>query len=139
LSSFVLDASTAISWCFEEVQTQYAIAVLEQVSDGAEVYVPQIWPLEVTNALVKAYRRRHITRDELFEYAQQLSALSIRVDQETPGRAFGHILALAERYQMTTYDASYLELAQRRGISIATTDGNLIQAASAVRVPIQQP
>jgi predicted nucleic acid-binding protein len=73
------------------------------------------------------------------EYAQQLSALSIRVDQETPGRAFGHILALAERYQMTTYDASYLELAQRRGISIATTDGNLIQAASAVRVPIQQP
>jgi predicted nucleic acid-binding protein len=138
LSSFVLDASTAISWCFEEVQTPYAIAVLQQVSEGAEVHVPHVWGLEVTNALVKALRRQHITRDELFEYAQQLGMLRLKVDSETAERAFGQILALAERYQMTTYDASYLELAQRRGVSIATADRNLVQAAGAVNVSILQ-
>lgn len=138
MSFFVLDASTAVSWCFEEVQTPYAVAVLQQVSGGAEVYVPNVWALEVTNALVKALRRQHITRDELLEYAEQLGMLRLTVDSETAERAFGQILALAERYQMTTYDASYLELAQRRGVPIATSDRNLLQAAGAVKVPILQ-
>ncbi len=90
--SFVLDASTAVSWCFEEVQTPYALGVLEFVSEGSEVYVPHIWPLEVTNALVKAFRRQQITRQELFEYAEQLARLRVKVDFEAAERAFdqGH-------------------------------------------------
>jgi predicted nucleic acid-binding protein len=55
---------------------------------------------------------------------------------EAAARAFGGVLELAERHQLTTYDASYLELAQRLGLEIATDDGNLIQAAAAVRVPL---
>jgi hypothetical protein len=39
LSSFVLDASIAISWCFEEVQSPYAIAISKEIADGAEVHV----------------------------------------------------------------------------------------------------
>jgi predicted nucleic acid-binding protein len=74
LISFVLDASTAVSWCFEEVQTPYALGVLDLVSEGAEVYVPHIWRLE-TNTLVKA--------------------------------PFEQVISLAERYHLTTYDASY--------------------------------
>src|ERR1022692_747552 len=54
------------------------MAVLQQVSEGAEVHVPHVWPLEVTNALVKAFRRNHLTREELFEYAQQLGGLRIK-------------------------------------------------------------
>jgi predicted nucleic acid-binding protein len=136
LSSFVLDASIAVSWCFEEVQTPFAMAVLESVAEGAEVHAPHIWPLEVTNALVKALRRRQITREELFDYAQQLGGLRIKVDLEAAARAFGEILALAERHQLTTYDATYLELAQRLGLEIATADANLVQAAAAARVQV---
>jgi predicted nucleic acid-binding protein len=133
LISFVLDASTAVSWCFEEVQTPYAIGVLEMVSEGAEVYVPHIWPLEVTNALVKAFRRQQITRQELFKYAERLARLRVTVDFAAAERAF------EQRYQLTTYDASYLELAQRRGLPIASVDGNLVQAAAAARVPVLKP
>jgi predicted nucleic acid-binding protein len=139
LNPFVLDASTAISWCFEEAQTPYAISILQMVSEGAQVHVPPIWPLEVTNALVKALRRRQITRQELFEYAHQLSALAVTVDFDGADHVFDEVLILAERYQLTTYDASYLELAQRRGLAIATTDGNLIQAAAALKVPVLEP
>jgi len=139
LISFVLDASTAVSWCFEEVQTPYALGVLEFVSEGSEVYVPHIWPLEVTNALVKAFRRQQITRQELFEYAEQLARLRVKVDFEAAERAFDQVISLAERYQLTTYDASYLELAQRRGLPIASTDGSLVQAAAAVKVPVFKP
>jgi predicted nucleic acid-binding protein len=106
------------------------------VSEGAEAHVPLIWGLEVTNALVKALRRQQITRQELLEYARQLAGLDVKVDFEAANHAFDHVLSLAERYQLTTYDASYLELAQRRGLAIATTDGNLIQAAGAVKVAV---
>ncbi|HUQ90211.1 MAG TPA: type II toxin-antitoxin system VapC family toxin [Bryobacteraceae bacterium] len=136
MSAFVLDASIAISWCFEEIQTPYAVAILKLISEGAEANVPSIWPLEVTNALVKAFRRQHITREELFEYSQRLASLQIAVDQEA--RAFTEVLILAERYQLTTYDAAYLELARRRNLPIATGDGNILQAAAGIRVPIMQ-
>ena len=140
MSTLVLDASTALSWCFEELQTPYANAVLNLISEGAEVHVPHIWPLEVTNALVKALRRRHITREELFEYARQLESLHCQVDLDKANeRAFNKVLVLSERYQLTTYDAAYLELAQRRGLPLATADGNLLQAAGAVKVGIFNP
>ena len=45
LNALVLDASTAVSWCFEETQTPYAMAVLALISEGAEVHVPHIWRL----------------------------------------------------------------------------------------------
>jgi predicted nucleic acid-binding protein len=136
----VLDASTAVSWCFEETQTPDAIVVLNAISQGAEVYVPYIWPLEVTNALVKAMRRKHITRDELFDYALQIASLRQQVDLDHPSeRAFNQVLALAERHQLTTYDASYLELAQRRALPLATADANLALAAGATRVELFRP
>lgn len=140
MNALVLDASTAVSWCFEETQTPYAMAVLALISEGAEVHVPHIWPLEVTNALVKALRRRHITREELFDYARQLASLRAQVDNDqVADRAFNEILTLAERYQLTTYDAAYLELAQRRGLPLATSDANLVQASGATRIEIFKP
>jgi len=75
-----------------------------------------------------------------FDYASQMATVRFSVDLDLPAeRAFGQVLALAERYQLTTYDASYLELAQRRGLPLATVDKNLAQAASAVRVEIYKP
>jgi len=136
----VLDASTAVSWCFEEIQTPYAIGVLDAMSQGLHAHMPHIWPLEVTNALVKAFRRKHITRDELFDYARQIAAFRPFVDLDQPAeRAFDQVLALAEGHQLTTYDASCLELAQRLGLPLATVDANLVQADSAARVEIFRP
>lgn len=89
--------------------------------------------------LVKAFRLQQITRQELFKYAERLARLRVTVDFAAAERAFEQVISLAERYQLTTYDASYLELAQRRGLPIASVDGNLVQAAAAVRVPVLKP
>lgn len=136
----MLDASTAVSWCFEETQTPYAVGVLDAITQGAMAHVPHIWPLEVTNALVKAARRKHITRDELFEFATQIANLQPQVDSDRLSeRSFDQVLALAVRRQLSTYDASYLELAQRLALPIATADGNLVQAAREVRIELFRP
>ncbi len=123
-----------------KLETPYAIGVLDAISEGLPAHVPHIWPLEINNALVKAFRRKHITRDELFDYARQIAAFRPRVDLDQPADgAFDQVLALAERHQLTTYDASYLELAQRLGLPLATVDANLLQAANAIRVEIFRP
>jgi predicted nucleic acid-binding protein len=46
------------------------------------------------------------------------------------------ILALAREHKLSSYDASYLDLAMRKGLSIATIDKNLIAAAKRSRVHI---
>ncbi len=75
MNACVLDASVAVSWCFEETQTPYAIEVLRLISEGTEVHVPHIWPLEVANALVKLTRSM-LTARPLLQIGTSWLALS---------------------------------------------------------------
>ena len=70
-----------------------------------------------------ALRRKRI--DAAFRDAAltQLSRLSISVDPDTDVYAWTVILQLADRFQLTLYDAAYLELAGRRRLPLATLTG----------------
>jgi predicted nucleic acid-binding protein len=46
------------------------------------------------------------------------------------------ILALAREYKLSSYDASYLNLAMSKGLPMATLDKGLRLAAKRTRVPI---
>jgi predicted nucleic acid-binding protein len=65
-----------------------------------------------------------------------LDRLDISIDTETNTFAWTTTLALAERFGLTTYDACYLELAQRRELPLATLDTDLRKAAQAAGVPL---
>jgi len=60
--------------------------------------------------------------------------LRIEIDHETSLRAFQEIWRLALRYQLTAYDAAYLELAVRRQLSLITSDGRLLAAAADLKL-----
>ncbi|HZY71671.1 MAG TPA: type II toxin-antitoxin system VapC family toxin, partial [Edaphobacter sp.] len=60
--------------------------------------------------------------------------LPVNVDMETDRQAWGATLQLAARHKLTVYDAAYLELAQRRGLPLATLDGALRTAAEAEKI-----
>ncbi len=126
--SFVLDASVALAWCFETETDHFTDAVLDSLADSTAV-VPAVWPLEIGNALVVAERRGYLERASSVRFLNLLHQLLIEVEQESPQRMFGEILLLAREQQLSTYDASYLDLAMRSGLPIASRDGALIQAA----------
>ena len=63
-----------------------------------------------------------------------IASLPLEVDHETVPRALREILALARSEGLTTYDASYLELAMRRGLPLATKDAALARAAKRLGV-----
>lgn len=83
-----------------------------------------------------AERRRKLTPDKLLRFLDELAPLKIVTDVEGIGHSFSSILDLARRYQRSSYDAAYLELALRLGLPLATKDEPLRQAAESLAIPL---
>ena len=133
MTGFVLDASVTVAWCFDDESTPAAWALLDRLRTTPG-HVPALWELEIGNILLGAERRRRITQARAALFLGILGELDIRVDPDLPGRAFRDVLPLARAQRLTTYDATYLELAMRLGLPLATKDAALVRAANAVRV-----
>jgi predicted nucleic acid-binding protein len=136
LRHFVLDASVTLCWCFEDQASRYTEAIFERMANGARASVPFVWPLEVSNALLRAERRKALRSAQLNGFLEQLSAWPIQVDTVGVGRAFHQILGVARQQNLSAYDASYLELAIREGLPLATADEKLRNAAQAAGVSV---
>ena len=133
MSRFVVDCSVTMAWAFENQSNDYTRGILSRlVRDDASV--PAIWPLEVANSLAVAERRRTFSRAASEGFVARLAALSIFVTEDTHERALREILALARERNLSAYDASYLELAMRLGLPLATRDEALRRAARALGV-----
>lgn len=134
-SRFVIDASVAVCWCFEDKKTPYTEEILGRMEE-AEIFVPSIWPFEITNALLMAERRKRITASQSTVFLEQLENFNIVVDQALFSRIFGRLFDEARQWGLTSYDAAYLELALRQGLHLATLDDQLKKAAKAMGVLI---
>ena len=133
--SFVLDNSVALAWCFEDEQTPPIMALLDRVvATGA--MAPLLWPLEALNGLLVAERRRRLEPAKRAELAGLLRALPITLDDETADNSWEDTLRLAERFTLSVYDATYLELAQRRRLPLASMDRALRNATAALGVEV---
>ena len=132
---FVIDNSVVMTWCFKDEINQYADAILDRLEVSTAV-VPPIWPLEVGNVLLVAERKKRLSKADSTRFIVLLTGLPIIIEQEPPERMMKDILALAREHQLSTYDASYLDLAMRKGLPIATLDNKLKAAAKRSQVPI---
>ena len=131
---FVLDASVAACWLLDDEDAADANAALERLGQE-DALVPQLWHIEIRNCLLVARRRRRLSGDDLGERLRALAGLPVRTDADfDPDSSF----ALADRHGLSLYDALYLNLAQRRGIPLATLDKTLRGAAIAEGVVLVQ-
>ena len=133
--NFVVDNSVVMSWCFKDETNKYADAVLDRLKEATAV-VPSIWPLEVVNVLLVAERQKRLSESDSIRFITLLSQLPIMVEPERPEKMMKELLALARANNLSSYDASYIDLAMRRGFPIATLDNRLIEAARRIDVPI---
>ena len=131
----VLDSSVALAWVLPGESSDATDALLDDIAnDGA--MAPGLWTLEVANVLLQAEKARRITQDERRRSLTTLAALPIHIDPETAAQAWSRTLSLAEGQGLTLYDASYLELALRLALPLASLDRKLRQAASAQGVEL---
>ncbi len=138
MSGFVVDNSVVVSWFFNDEMNAYTRAIRRKL-DTEQAFVPALWPLEFSNVLLAAERRKRLTEADVSQILTILQSTPISVEQEPPERAWTEILSLARSQGLTTYDASYLDLAMRMGLPLATLDKALKKAARKVQVPLYKP
>jgi predicted nucleic acid-binding protein len=131
--NFVLDASVTMSWLLADAKStdrRYAESVLESFAKPDVVAaVPVTWGLEVANVIARAEAKAVVTEAQSEAFMEMLVGIRISPDPSTFPHAFLETLSLARRYQLSSYDASYLELALRLGLPLATLDVDLQKAA----------
>ena len=133
---FVLDASVALAAVLPgENVASAATEILTRVPEE-EAFVPGLWHLEIGNAVLVRLRRRHITMTEAEKILERLRTLPVALDPEPPAHAFDVTFQLALTHTLSLYDATYLELALRRGLPIASLDQTLRGAAAALGMPL---
>lgn len=126
MSRFVLDASIALAWFIDHPVDAYAVGVREKIQRGDRAVVPSIWETEFANGVLMAERRKLMTvleGDECIAEMDELRLTSIEADSEF--RSIREILTVARTFQLTVYDACYLELARRERLPLATLDKGL--------------
>jgi predicted nucleic acid-binding protein len=131
MATFVPDASVTLAWCFADETTPFTEALLDRLAQGEEAAVPTNWPLEVLNGLIQGQRRGRASEVETRRFIADLSSFHIVVDADNSFSRLASIRDLAERNQLTSYDAAYLELARRLGLPLASLDQDLVKAAQA--------
>jgi predicted nucleic acid-binding protein len=131
--AFVLDASVALAWCFEDETSAYADRILNGLTHDAAL-VPAIWALEVANALRVGERRQRLVGADVLRLVEMMCALPIMVDNTLVPRDLGPVLNLARAHDLSSYDAAYIELAAREGLPLATQDSRLQSVAKRVGV-----
>jgi predicted nucleic acid-binding protein len=119
----------ALAWCFVDEASGDADDVLGRL-ERETALAPAHWPLEVANALRTAERRGRLDATDLPRLRALLAALPVEIAPVELTTAVGGVLEAARTYDLSAYDAAYLDLAAARAIPLATIDGRL-RAASA--------
>jgi predicted nucleic acid-binding protein len=110
--------------------TPYSRRILSRLATD-DAIVPEIWAFEIANIIFVAFnKRKRISQKQIDEYLMRLKALPIRVE-------FNHVWAnialesQARKWNLSAYDAAYLDLALRKKLPLATADDDLRKAAQA--------
>ncbi len=135
IKHFVIDNSVVMSWCFKDETNKYAEAILHRLSE-ATAFVPSIWPLEVVNVLLVAERKKRLSEADSARFITLLTQLPIVLEADHPESSMRELLIFARANNLSSYDASYLDLAMKSGYPIATLDTKLIRAARKIDVQI---
>ena len=124
--SFVVDCSVAARWLLPDEATPYTNAVFDLLNTQ-NALVPALFLPKFTNVFLKLARQRKLAREIAAGAVKRFVALRLEVDHNTPEPE--RLFTLAEHYGLSAYDATYLELALRRGVPLACWDGGLKVAA----------
>lgn len=125
----------AAAWVLEDEQNDLADRVIDSLATKIAV-APHLWALETANILLVAERRGRIDKAKRLLMAKALRDLGVQEQPHEQDATFGAVIDLAAKHSLSSYDASYLELAMRLHLPLATLDAPLQRAATAEGVAL---
>jgi predicted nucleic acid-binding protein len=139
VNDFVLDASVSLSWFVDDPVPVAAIEIRNLLMKGQSAIVPVLWAFEMANGLVTAGRKGVLTPADVSDCCDEIEILlagSIDQVTDSPRNVVRVLFLSARAHSLTAYDASYLELASRRKLPLATLDRSLQISAKAAGVSL---
>jgi len=133
---WVIDSSIALAWALPNETSKEADLVLDRILAGNIFWVPALWWYEMANALLMAQRRKRLTEADRMRLIELYRRLPIQTDMMLDSDIMVRFHSLAIEYNLSAYDTAYLELAQRKGLGLATVDRHLRSAAQKAGVKV---
>ena len=134
---FVLDASVALAWFMDRPIAPYAVRIQRLLLAGDRAVVPPLWRLEVANGFVVAERRGIVTPSDSALILQNFQiVLAEAIEESQQSLPLPRVISTAREFQLTAYDADYLDTARIHQLPLATLDRRLKEAATRARVPL---
>jgi predicted nucleic acid-binding protein len=136
LKQIVADASFCGAWVLTDESSGAAESLLARIISGSvQLVVPALWHYEMLNLLRSAVRRKRLVMEDLDLTVESLERVPMTLEDLPGAPARRRILHLAMQFDLSSYDAAYLELADRFKISLQTNDAKLAAAAKQLRLP----
>lgn len=130
MTRFVLDASVALAWFVDNPVAAYAVRVRNSLARDARAVVPGLWHLEMANGLAVAERRGILTPANATAGITILEELLAQaIESSADLIPFRQVFSTARAFQLSAYDAVYLDTARRERLPLATLDRRLLAAA----------
>jgi predicted nucleic acid-binding protein len=137
LIRFVLDASVALAWFVDNPVAAYAVRVRKSLARDARALVPGLWHLEMANGFAIAERRGILTSANSRAGIAAIEQLLVQsIENSADFISLRQVLTTARDFQLSAYDAVYLDTARRQRLPIATLDRRLLSAAQQAGVEV---
>jgi predicted nucleic acid-binding protein len=131
----VLDASQMTAWLLGESSLARATELEIGLRD-LPIVVPSHWPVEMSNVLRTQMRAGRLSVADLHTIMDRFDLLSIQIEPPFSLDEIGPLAAFAVANELTTYDASYVQLALRLHAPLATLDRAMRRAAVALDIAL---
>jgi predicted nucleic acid-binding protein len=125
-----------MAWVFQDEATEFTNNVRRSLGTGVKALAPALWWWEVANVILAAERTKRLSAEDARQHLSLLRSLPIEIDDQSVSQAWSTTMLLARTHKLTSYDASYLELALRRGLPLASLDKQLRSAAKIEKVSV---
>jgi len=126
---YVFDSSFIAQLIVPNEKIHHQSSAYINIKDDALKYTSQLFWYEISNFFKNLLRCKHYTTEEVFGFFNPLSALGLKTDFDTGAEYSKKIFRLCNEYNLTSYNAAYLELAERKRAILCTLDKELIAAA----------
>jgi predicted nucleic acid-binding protein len=136
---WVLDSSVALALSLPDEKSNEVDVFFNRLGGQDLFWVPALWWYEIANALTSAQRRKRLAEGDRNRLTELFRMLPIQTDTVPDAEANYRFQSLATEHALSAYDAAYLELAQRRGIGLATLDQHLRSACVRAGIHLALP
>ena len=127
--AWVIDCSLALAWGLPDEQSPKADDFFSLDHSQQEILVPSLWWFELANGLTMGRKRKRITDDQFLRLLGAYDALPIQTDSHSGFNFVQALQRVASQFELSGYDAAYLELALRKSAGLATLDKHLASMA----------